>query len=54
MKQKLLSNPIDSMKELRFKFIKEANYNTNKYTKQLRRTTRQIIHKYKSNFQPSE
>jgi hypothetical protein len=54
MRNKMFDEPIDLVKEIRFKYYKEANYNMHKYTKQLRRTTRQIINKFKFLFKSSE
>jgi hypothetical protein len=50
MKVRTAIDPIDLMRQLRFKYAKESNYQMNKYTKQIRRTTRQLISKYKDYF----
>jgi hypothetical protein len=50
MKVRIASDPIDLMRQLRFKYAKETNYQMNKYTRQIRRTTRQLINKYKAYF----
>ena len=47
MRKRVVLDPIESIRELKFKFIKEANYQSNKYTKQIRRATRQLLHKQK-------
>jgi hypothetical protein len=54
MKARTFIDPIDQVRQLRFKYIKESNYQLNKHTKQFRRTTRQLINKYKSYFRSAE
>lgn len=48
MRKRVILDPIESIRELKFKFIKEANYQTNKYTKQIRRATKQLLQKQKT------
>jgi hypothetical protein len=50
MKSRLFLDPIDLMKQIRYKYLKESNYVINRYTKQVRRTTKQLITKYKDQF----
>ena len=47
MRKRVILDPIEAIRELRFKFIKESNYQVNRYTKQIRRATKQLLHKQK-------
>jgi len=47
MRKRVILDPIESIRELKFKFFKEANYTTNRYTRQIRRATKQLLHKQK-------
>jgi len=54
MRRRTNLDPIETLRELKFKFIKEANYQTNKYTKQFRRAVKQILHKQKNEINLNE
>ena len=53
MRKRAIFDPIETIRELKFKFLKEANYQTNRYTKQFRRAAKQILHKQKLQSSPT-
>ena len=52
MRRHAIFEPIETIRELKFKFLKEANFQTNRYTKQFRRVAKQILHKQKLQLYP--